>query len=152
MELLRFSLGFTLIHIAAYMLAGMLAFRISHDLYNGQQRLLDFITDMSEGGESGRVKKLFLPAQLLRGVLMSLVLYPVLPFLGEISFGGRFVFLFGLMFIYSDFASAVPFPHNIEGWVYLKSRYLQKNRLWKLYFEIVIYSLLFAGFSAWLLF
>lgn len=56
------------------------------------------------------------------------------------------------MFIYSDFASAVPFPHNIEGWVYLKSRYLQKNRLWKLYFEIVIYSLLFAGFSAWLLF
>ena len=107
---------------------------------------------MSEDGESLQVRKLFLPAQLLRGVLMSLVLYPVIPLLGGIYFAGRFAFLFGLMFIYSDFSSAVPFPHNIERWVYLKPRYLQKNRLWKLYFEIVIYSLLFAGFSAWLLF
>jgi len=152
MQFIWFSLWFTLIHIGAYILAGLLAFRISRDLYNGQQRLLDFITDMAEGGESTRVKKLFLPAQLLRGVLMSLVLYPVVSLLGDISFGARFAFFFGLMFVYTDFAGAVPFPHNIEGWVYMRAQYLRKDRLWKLYFEIIIYSLLFAGLAAWLLF
>jgi hypothetical protein len=83
---------------------------------------------------------------------MSLVLYPVLPMLGGISFAGRFVFFFGLMFIYTDFAGAVPFPHNIEGFVYMRSQYLKKGKTWKLYFEIVLYSMLFALFAAWLLF
>src|SRR6056297_2037817 len=152
MEYILFSLWFTLIHIGAYTIAGMAALNLSRDLYEGEKRLLDFLSDMSEGGENTRVKRLFLPAQLLRGVLMSLVLYPVVPLLGGISFGGRFAFLLGLMFIYTDFAGAVPFPHNIEGWVYMRSRYLRKDRLWKLYFEILIYSLLFAGLTAWLLF
>ncbi len=152
MDLIWFTVGFALIHTTAYVVAGMLALRVSSDLYKGEHRLLDFINDMSESNGNTRVQKLFLPAQLLRGVLMALVLYPVVPFLGEISFVSRSAFLFGLMFIYTDFAGAVPFPHNIEGWVYMKSQYLQKNRQWKLYFEITIYSLLFAGFSAWILF
>src|SRR6056297_135805 len=154
MEYILFSLWFTLIHTGTYTLAGMAALNISRDLYEGEQRLLDFLIDMSEGekDESGRVKRFFLPAQLLRGLLMSLVLYPVMPLLGDISFAGRFAFFFGLMFIYTDFAGAVPFPHNIEGFVYMKSRYLQKKMIWKLYFEIIIYSLLFALCTAWLLF
>jgi len=154
MEYILFSLWFTLIHTGTYTLAGMAALNISRDLYEGEQRLLDFLIDMSEGekDESGRVKRFFLPAQLLRGLLMSLVLYPVMPLLGDISFAARFAFFFGLMFIYTDFAGAVPFPHNIEGFVYMKSRYLQKKMVWKLYFEIIIYSLLFAFFVAWLLF
>jgi len=152
MKFVWFSLWFTLIHTGAYILAGLLALRISQDLYNGEKRLLDFITDMSEGGGAARVQRLFLPAQLLRGLLMSLVLYPLLPLLGDITFGARFAFFFGLMLVYTDFAGAVPFPHNIEGWVYMRARYLRKNLLWKLYFEIVIYSLLFAVFAAWLLF
>lgn len=146
MEYILFSLWFTLVHTGTYTLAGMAALNISRDLYEGEQRLLDFLIDMSEG------KTLFLPAQLLRGLLMSLVLYPVMPLLGDISFAARFAFFFGLMFIYTDFAGAVPFPHNIEGFVYMKSRYLQKKMVWKLYFEIIIYSLLFAFFVAWLLF
>jgi len=155
MEYFLFSLGFTLIHLGVYTIAGMAALNISRDLYEGEQRLLDFLSDMSTKGEkdeSGRVKRLFLPAQLLRGLLMSLVLYPVLPLLGDISFAGRFAFFFGLMFIYTDFAGAVPFPHNIEGFVYMRSQYLKKDKTWKLYFEIVLYSMLFALFAAWLLF
>src|SRR6056297_2232348 len=123
MEYILFSLWFTLIHTGTYTLAGMAALNISRDLYEGEQRLL-----------------------------MSLVLYPVMPLLGDISFAARFAFFFGLMFIYTDFAGAVPFPHNIEGFVYMKSRYLQKKMIWKLYFEIIIYSLLFALCTAWLLF
>jgi len=29
------------------------------------------------------------------------------------------------MFVYTDFACAIPFPHNIEGYIYLKDRYLK---------------------------
>jgi len=154
MEYLLFSLWFTLIHTVAYTAAGMASLHISRNLYEGRQRLLDFLSDMSaeaENDETGRVKRLFLPAQLLRGLLMSLVLYPVLHLLGEISFAGRFAFFFGLMLIYTDIAGAVPFPHNIEGFVYMKPRYLKRDKTWKLYFEIIIYSLVFAFFAAWLL-
>ncbi|MFP3897014.1 MAG: hypothetical protein ACLFV5_09320 [Anaerolineales bacterium] len=147
-----FSLLFTLVHTGAYVIAGMLALKVSEDLYHGENRLLDFVNDMSDPGQSGRTQKWFVLGQLLRGLLLSIVLYPVLESLGELSFGLRCAFMAGLMFVYTDFASAVPFPHNIEGFVYLKDRYLSREAFWKLQFEIIIYSLLFGLFAAWLLF
>lgn len=52
-----------------------------------------------------------LPAQLVRGALLSVVLYPILTPLTELSFGTRFGFLSGLMFVYTDLAAATPFPN-----------------------------------------
>ncbi|MGM0432730.1 MAG: hypothetical protein ACQEQU_08455 [Spirochaetota bacterium] len=152
MEYLLFSVGFTLIHTVAYTIAGAIVLRFSKDLYEKKNRLLDYLNDMSVEAENKHVAKWFLPAQLLRGVLMSVVLYPVLGFLGELTFGLRFAFLAGLMFFYTDLTSAVPFPNNIEGFVYLKKRYLKKGLFWKLYFETILYSLAFAGLVSWLLF
>lgn len=127
MEYLFFSVWFTLIHSAVYTAAGALALRLSKDLYEEKKRLLDYLNDMSVEAENKHVAKWFLPAQLLRGLLMSVVLYPILGLLGDLSFGLRFAFLAGLMFFYTDLASAVPFPNNIEGFVYLKKRYLKKR-------------------------
>ncbi|MGM0401128.1 MAG: hypothetical protein ACQEQT_07500 [Chloroflexota bacterium] len=149
MRYLQFSLWFILVHTGAYVIAGMLALNISKDLYHGKDRLLDFVSDSNE---SKRLKTWFIPAQLLRGLLLSIVLYPVLGALGHLSFGLRFAFMAGLMFVYTDFASAVPFPHNIEGFVYLRHRYLSRKAFWKLQFEIVIYSLMFGLLASWLLF
>jgi hypothetical protein len=83
---------------------------------------------------------------------MSIILYPIIGLLGELSFGLRFTFLSGLMFIYTDFASAIPFSHNLEGFVYMKERYLKKEFLGKLYFEMIIYSLTFGFLASWFLF
>ncbi len=83
---------------------------------------------------------------------MSLVLFPILGSLADTSFGSRFLFLAGLMFIYTEISSAVPFPTNIEGFVYMKKRYLQPGIIWKYWFEIGLYSILFGLFAAWLLF
>ena len=152
MEYIKFSLFFMLVHTGAYFIAGMLAYRISRDLYHGENRLLDFLKDMSDSVENARVAKLTLPLQLLRGLVLSLVLYPILGLLGDLSYPLRFVFLAGLMFVYTDFASAVPFPHNVEGVIYMKERYLKKSAFWKLQFEMIIFSILFGSVAAWLLF
>ena len=147
-----FSLWFTVIHIGSYTAAGALALGISGELYRGPDRLLDYLRDMSDDGESNRVGKFFLPAQILRGLLMSVVLYPVMGLLGDISFVLRFLFLAGLMLIYTDVASSDPFPHNIEGFVYMRDKYLKGDQVWKLYVEIVIYSVIFGLLASWLLF
>jgi hypothetical protein len=152
MEYIKFSLLFMLVHTGAYFIAGMLAYRISRDLYHGENHLLDFLKDMSDESENARVAKLTLPLQLVRGFLLSIVLYPILGLLGDLSYLPRFIFLAGLMFIYTDFASAIPFPHNIEGLIYLKERYLKQSAFWKLQFEMIVFSLLFGLVSSWLLF
>jgi len=92
MEYLVFSFWFMIIHTAAYMLAGILALRISKDIYEGKSRLMDYLRDMSVEDESKHVQKWILLSQLLRGLLMSVVLYPVLAPLREIPFGLRFAF------------------------------------------------------------
>lgn len=152
MEYIKFSLLFVLVHTGAYFIAGLLAYRISRDLYHGENRLLDFFRDMSDQAENARVAKLTLPLQLLRGLLLSIVLYPIMGLLEDLSYFLRFVFLASLMFVYTDFASAIPFPHNIEGFIYLKERYLKKSAFWKLQFEMIVFSLLFGLVSAWVLF
>ena len=152
MDYVWFSLWFTVIHVGSYTAAGALALGISGGLYRGPDRLLDFLRDMSDDAESGRVGKLFLPAQILRGLLMSIVLYPVMGLLGDVSFVLRFLFLAGLMLVYTDVASGDPFPHNIEGFVYMREKYLKGDQVWKLYVEIVIYSIVFGLVASWVLF
>ncbi|WMJ75517.1 hypothetical protein RCC89_20485 [Cytophagaceae bacterium ABcell3] len=107
---------------------------------------------MENKEESARVAKLLLPSQFVRSMLMSVVLYPILPFLGELSFGLRFLFMGGLMFVYADFSSAIPFSNTIEGLVYLKKEFVAKNVFWTIQFEAILYSMLFGMLSAWILF
>ena len=107
---------------------------------------------MGDKKESSRIAGLLLPSQFIRGVLMSVVLYPVLPYLEELSFGMQFLFTGGLMFVYADFSSAVPFSNTIEGLVYLKREFVEKKVFWTIQLESIIYSILFGLLSAWLLF
>lgn len=152
MEYLLFTLWFTLLHMAAYTLAGVLTLKVSKDVYEGKNRLMVYLRDMEDPAESSHVQKWFLPAQLLRGVLISIVLYPLLPALAELSFGLRFAFLGGLMFIITHLASVAPAPDNIEGFVYMKARFFSRSSFARFQMEMVLYSVPFAGLAAWLLF
>lgn len=98
-----------------------------------------------------RIAKLLLPSQFIRGIIMSVVLYPILPFLGELSFGMQFVFMASLMFVYADFGSAIPFSNTIEGIVYLKKEFVEKRVFWTIQLEAIMYSIMFGLLSAWLL-
>lgn len=147
-----FAAGFTAIHAAAYVLAGVVALAISKDLYAEKDRVLDFLHDMSDPSESRHVQRTFLPAQLVRGLLLAVVLFPVLGALGEMSFALRATFLASLTFVYLEVASSIPFSTNIEGYVYMKARYRRLPAVWKLYLEAVLYSLLLGVAASWLLF
>ena len=153
MRYVWFSAGFSAIHLAAYVLAGVVTQLWSKDIYHGPEALLHpVLRDVSEEAERQRQGKLMLPAQLARALLMSAVLYPLLDALGELAYPVRASVFGGLMLIYADVASASPFPNTIEGLVYLRERYITASAFWRLQSEAVIYSLLFGLVAAWLLF
>jgi hypothetical protein len=148
---LKFSLLFFAIHFACYIIAGIIDLQLAKRIYEGKDRLYrSFFRNMEDKQESTRVAKLLLPSQFIRGILMSLVLYPILPYLKELSFGMQFLFMGGLMFVYADFSSAIPFSNTIEGLVYLKKPFVKRNVFWTIQLEAVLYSTLFGLLSAWI--
>lgn len=154
MRYVWFSLGFFLIHLGAYVIAGVSNQQwLSKDLYGGERALFaPFFRDMSDPAEQRRSGRLMVPAQLLRALLMSVVLYPLLDPIGRLPYGGRFAFLAGLMFVYADLAAATPFSNNIEGLIYLKPELTTRDVFLRVGSEAVVYSLLFGAVAAWLLF
>ncbi|MFP4634992.1 MAG: hypothetical protein ACLFRD_03950 [Nitriliruptoraceae bacterium] len=154
MEYVGFSLGFLVIHLIAYVVAGVLNQQLlTKDLYGGEGALLTaFMRDMDDPTERQRSGRVMLPAQFVRAVLMSAVLYPVLDALSAMPYGLRFAFLAGLMFVYADLAAATPFSNNIEGLVYLQPRFVRPDVFWRIQSEAIVYALLFGGVAAWLLF
>jgi hypothetical protein len=147
-----FSLMFFIIHLVCYVIAGVIDLQLAKKIYLGKNRLYNsFFRDVGDEKENQRIAKLLLPSQLIRAVLMSLVLYPVLPYLKEMTFGMKFIFMSSIMFVYADFASAVPFSNTIEGLVYLKKEFVQKRVFWTIQLEAILYSLMFGLLSAWFL-
>ena len=127
MHYLIFIILFVFFHLTSYTLAGALSLKMSKDIYESKQRHCDFLRDMSDKEESRHVTVYFLPAQIIRGLLMSLVLVPLLPAIIQLSLLMRLLFFGGMMFIFTHFAAASPFPDNLEGLVYFKQRYIGKK-------------------------
>ncbi len=153
MRYVWFSAGFFAVHLAAYVIAGVVTQLWSKDIYHGPDALLHpVVRDVSGEAERRRQGKLMVPAQLVRALLMSVVLYPLLDALGALAFPVRALVLGGLMLVYADVASATPFPNTIEGLVYLRERFITADAFWRLQSEALIYSLLFGTSAAWLLF
>lgn len=147
-----FSLLFFVIHFVCYTLAGIIDLQLAKRMYSGKNRLYkSFFRDMEDKKESQRISKLMIPSQFIRAILMSLVLYPILPFLESMPFGMQVIFMTSLMFVYADFASAIPFSNTIEGLVYLKKEFVERRVFWTIQLEAILYSLMFGLLSAWLL-
>jgi len=144
MSSLKFILWFELAHIVAYIVAGVIALSISKDIYEDKNRLCTFMRDMKNPKENKRVGMLFIPAQILRALLMSLVLLPLVDYLITFSFFQQFIFFSSLMFIFTHIAAVSPFLDNIEGLVYFKKDYIKKEAFLKFQLEMVIYSLIFS--------
>ncbi len=150
---LQFSLLFFLFHFISYIIAGVIDLRLAKKMYVGKDRLYKaFFRNMDDKRESMRIAKLLIPSQFIRAILMSLVLYPILPYLSQLSFELKFIFMASLMFIYADFSSAIPFSNTIEGIVYLKKEFVKRNVFWTIQLEAIIYSIIFGLLSALFLF
>jgi hypothetical protein len=93
------------------------------------------------------------PAQLVRALLMSVVLYLLLDALGELAYPVRALVFGGLMLVYADVASPRrPLCEHHRGLVYLRERFVTTRAFWLIQSEKVIYSLLVGLVAAWLLF
>ena len=143
MSVLKFILWFELAHIAAYIVAGVIALSISKDIYKDKNRLCTFMRDMKDPKENKRIGMLFIPAQIIRALLMSLVLLPIVDYLITFSFLKQFLFFSSLVFIFTHIAAVSPFLDNIEGLVYFKKEYIKKEAFLKFQLEMVIYSVIF---------
>ena len=149
MEHVKFSLLFFAVHFICYIIAGVIDLRLAKKIYIGKNRLYQsFFRNMDDQKESLRIAKLLIPSQLFRAILMSLVLYPILPYLTQLSFELKFIFMASLMFVYADFSSAIPFSNTVEGLVYLKKEFVKKRVFWTIQLEAIIYSFLFGLLSA----
>lgn len=153
MDYIKFSLLFFLVHTVSYYIAGIINYQFSKKVYGGRDHLYkSFLRDMSDPQESLKVNKKIIPIQLIRSIFMSIVLYPVLENLGELSFGLRFAFMGGLMFVYADFCSAIPFSNTLEGLIYMKPEFTNRKIFWTIQMEAIIYSIVFGLSASWLLF
>lgn len=146
----KFVLLFTISHVFSYTVAGSLSLKFSKDIYESKGRLCHFLRDMADPKERQHVEKYFLPAQIIRGFLMGVVLLPLLSSIKNLVFITQFTFFCSLIFVYTHISSASPFIDNIEGQIYFKEEYLLKKAFLKFQIEMVIYAVLF-GFIMTLL-
>ena len=121
----RFVLLVAVAHTVTYFVAGALAFAtLTHGLYEGATPLFgSYLRTPAETELWQHVTTWFLPAQLLRGVLIGLALSPFLPALRRWSVVKRAAAISGLYLVLAFWAAAVAAPGNIEGLVYLRPEF-----------------------------
>jgi hypothetical protein len=124
-KLVWFVLLVAIAHAITYFLVGALAFAtLTHRLYEGADPLFgSYLRTPGEIQLWEHVTAWFLPAQLLRGVLIGLALSPFLPLLRRWSVWRRTVAVAGLYLVIGFWAAAVAAPGNIEGLVYLRPEF-----------------------------
>jgi hypothetical protein len=120
-----FVLLVAIAHAITYFLVGALAFAtLTHGLYEGADPLFgSYLRTPGEIELWQHVTTWFLPAQLLRGLLIGLALSPFLPLLRRWSVSQRTVAITGLYLVMGFWAAAVAAPGNIEGLVYLRPEF-----------------------------
>ncbi len=109
-------------HVTTYFLAGAIAYPLlTQEFYRGPHPVFaTFMRTEAEPELWSHVVRWFLPAQILRGLLIAAVLYPLLDTLMAWSFGKRFLSVAGLYLVLGFWGATVAAPGTIEGMVYLR--------------------------------
>jgi hypothetical protein len=106
---------------------------------------------MSDPSEALNVNKKIIPVQLGKGNAYVGSAVPCSWCAGRTFLWLKFLFFGGLMFVYADFCSAIPFSNTLEGLIYMKPEFVKRKVFWTIQMEAVIYSLLFGLAASWLL-
>jgi len=117
-----FAAKITAAQVTTYFLAGAVFYQLlTKDYYTGSNPIFAaFMRTETEPELWAHVMRWFLPAQILRGVLIAAVLYPLLDTLKVWSFGKRFLLIASLYLVFGFWAATVAAPGTIEGMVYLR--------------------------------
>ncbi len=109
-------------HVTTYFLAGAMAYPLlTKEFYVGPNPIFaTFMRTEAEPALWGHVVQWFLPAQILRGVLIAAILYPLFDTLKAWPFGKRFLLIASLYVVLGFWAATVAAPGTIEGMVYMR--------------------------------
>jgi len=145
-----FALKVVITHTVTYFVIGAIAYQLlTKPLYIGEQAVMaTFMRTEAEPELWHHVMVWFLPAQVLRGLLIALSLYPFHNTLVEWSWAKRFVAIAGIYIVIGFWACTVAAPGTIEGLVYLRPEFSLNVHL-RVQPEIMAQGLLM---SAWLSF
>ena len=122
---IRFVVLVAVAHTVTYFVVGALAFvTLTHGLYEGAEPLFgSYLRTPAEVDLWRHVTTWFLPAQLVRGVLIGVALSPFLPVLRRWHARQAAVVVAGLYLVIGFWAAAAAAPGNIEGLVYLRPEF-----------------------------
>ena len=109
-------------HVTTYFLAGTIFYPLlTEQYYVGSNPI--FAVSMRTAADRAlwhHVVRWFLPAQVLRGVLIALVFYPLYDLLRGWSFLKRLFYIASVYLVLGFWAATVAAPGTIEGMVYLR--------------------------------
>lgn len=143
---LRAAIVFVLGHTISYLIVGAIAYQLFYTpFWEGPAPLYaPFLRTMADPDLWQQAMTWQIPGQLLRGLLMALALFPILPKLEELSFARRYAFIAALFFVFAHLAASAPSPGNIEGALYMRPEFVIPA-FWASQPEMIAHSL-FAGF------
>ncbi|HZP01009.1 MAG TPA: hypothetical protein VFD30_12005 [Terriglobia bacterium] len=109
-------------HVTTYFLAGAIAYPLlTKEYYVGQNPIFAaFLRTEADPALWGHVVRWFLPAEILRGLLISIVLYPLFDVLKTWAFTKRWLLISALLVGLGFWAAAVPAPGTLEGMIYMR--------------------------------
>lgn len=125
MDIKRF-LGFaakvTIAHVVSYFVVGAAAYQLlTKQFYEGEAAVFaTFMRSPAEPELWRHAMTWFLPAQVLRGVLIAAVLYPFFDTLRAWGWARRWLAISGMYLVLGFWAAAVAAPGTIDGLVYLR--------------------------------
>jgi hypothetical protein len=119
---LRFAVKVTIAHVVSYFVVGAAAYQLlTKPFYEGEAAVFaTFMRTPAEPELWRHAMTWFLPAQVLRGVLIAAALYPFFDTLQSWSWGRRWLAISGLYLVLGFWAAAVAAPGTIDGLVYLR--------------------------------
>ena len=110
-----------------------------------------YLRSESNPAEWAHTNLWLVPGLLLRALLISIVLLPIVETLRKMTFWKQVSVLFGLTFILLHLAAAAPSPSNIEGLIYMKPELVGMKTFLLTQPEMIFQSLLFAVGLSWVL-
>lgn len=127
----------------AYLFAGGISYQlITKEFWDAPDSLLSSYLRTPGNAELWNVAMIWqIPAQLIRGLLIGLVLLPLYGPLKEWSASKKILFFSSMFFVLTHMASSAPSPANIEGLVYMKPEFIKLGFV-KMQVEMILHAIL----------
>jgi hypothetical protein len=136
-------------HVTTYFLAGAVFYPLlTKPYYEGPHPIFAvFLRTEADVGLFAHVVNWFLPAEILRGILIAAVLYPLYDILKAWPFLKRFLYVASLYLVLGFWAATVAAPGTLEGMVYMRPFITPEVHL-RVQPEIILQGLALALFIA----